>query len=250
MSHRRRWLGARSPLQRLLNPSRTRYVREAGRRTSQDVLGQPLPTTLSDYASRSPNATTTSPKHSTSSSASNPPARPGPCTDSYSDKAQLVSVSSCTAKLCDRLNARPDTPGTNCLPSKRSRNKPEPVRSADAIPLPAANRAAADDPLSEDAPHAGRQSNKRPARIDLSIRLASIVRRGGRNSNQLRRDGMPARTAAARSASNRLAGGRALALARLSACALAAIATLLLIGSPAVHAESLCTDTWTGPAEG
>jgi RHS repeat-associated protein len=61
---------------------------------------------------------------------------------------------------------------------------------------------------------------------------------------------MPARTVAARSASNRPAGGRALLLARLSACALTAVVALLLIGSPAAHAESLCTDTWTGPAEG
>ncbi len=54
-----------------------------------------------------------------------------------------------------------------------------------------------------------------------------------------------------KSASTRRALMRAAAPVRTLVCAIAIIVVLLLmVGSPAAHAESLCTDTWVGPAEG
>jgi RHS repeat-associated protein len=41
-----------------------------------------------------------------------------------------------------------------------------------------------------------------------------------------------------------------LRLTRVLVCAVAVIVLLLVVGSPAARAESLCTDTWVGPAEG
>src|ERR1700739_1860260 len=61
---------------------------------------------------------------------------------------------------------------------------------------------------------------------------------------------MRARTVAVRSTSAKDARGYVSPLKRRLFWALAGVVILLLIGSPAAHAESLCTDTWAGPAEG
>jgi hypothetical protein len=44
--------------------------------------------------------------------------------------------------------------------------------------------------------------------------------------------------------------GRRSIRVRMHVCVVAALALLLIVGSSAARAESLCTDTWTGPSEG